>query len=285
MDSYLLDQQLHSFLREDLEHGDITTDAIFSDKDQARAYFTARHPMVVVGMEKVAWRIFTLLDPGVSTGRLLRDGKRADKGDVLMELTGHTRSLLRGERVALNLVQRMCGIATLTAAFVDQVADLDVKIVDTRKTTPGLRLLEKYSVRAGGGHNHRYSLSDGVMIKDNHIAACGSITKAVERVRRRVPHTIKVEVETDTLAQVEECLACQVGVIMLDNMDLATMKEAVAMIQGRATVEASGGVSLETVRGIAETGVDIISVGGLTHSATACDIGMDWCSAMSDQQR
>ena len=178
--------------------------------------------------------------------------------------------------MALNLVQRLCGIATLTAAFADQVAGTKARIVDTRKTTPGLRLLEKYAVRASGGHNHRYSLSDGVLIKDNHIAACGSITEAVRRVRSRVPHTINVEVETDTLAQVEECLACGVGVIMLDNMDLVTMRRAVELIDGRALVEASGGVNLQTVRGIAETGVDIISVGALTHSAKACDIGMDW---------
>ena len=197
-------------------------------------------------------------------------------GAELLTLEGCTRTLLRGERVALNLVQRLCGIATLTAAFADRVAGTKARIVDTRKTTPGLRLLEKYAVRASGGHNHRYSLSDGVLIKDNHIAACGSITEAVRRVRRRAPHTIAIEVETDTLAQVEECLACGVGVIMLDNMDLATMRRAVALIGDRALIEASGGVNLDTVRAIAETGVDIISVGALTHSARACDIGMDW---------
>jgi nicotinate-nucleotide pyrophosphorylase (carboxylating) len=209
----------------------------------------------------------SLLDPTVSCTGALADGSRVAAGTTLLTLSGATRTLLRAERVALNLVQRLCGIATLTGTFVDAVQGLPVKIVDTRKTTPGLRLLEKYAVRAGGGHNHRYSLSDGVLIKDNHIAACGSITEAVRRVRARVPHTINVEVETDTLAQVEECLACGVGVIMLDNMDLATLRRAVALIDGRALVEASGGVNLQTVRGIAETGVDIISVGALTHSA------------------
>lgn len=277
MDAYLLKPLLDAFLREDLEHGDITTDAIFSEKDKAHAYLTAREPMVVAGMDRVAWPIFALLDPRTTSGRSVQDGKRVEKGDILLELIGPTRALLRGERVALNLVQRLCGIATLTAAYVEAVEGLPVKIVDTRKTTPGLRLLEKYAVRVGGGSNHRFSLSDGVMIKDNHIAACGSITKAVERVRRRVPHTISIEVETDTLEQVEECLACRVEVIMLDNMDLATMREAVGRIDGRATIEASGGVTLETVQGIAETGVDVISIGGLTHSAGACDIGMDWC--------
>jgi nicotinate-nucleotide pyrophosphorylase (carboxylating) len=267
---------LRAFLAEDLEHGDITTEAIFAPDDRAEAAFVARQPMTVVGMATVAARVFTLLDPTVSCTGALADGSRVAAGTTLLTLGGATRTLLRAERVALNLVQRLCGIATLTGTFVDAVKGLPVKIVDTRKTTPGLRLLEKYAVRAGGGHNHRYSLSDGVLIKDNHIAACGSITEAVRRVRARVPHTINVEVETDTLVQVEECLACGVGVIMLDNMDLATLRRAVELIDGRALVEASGGVNLQTVRGIAETGVDIISVGALTHSATACDIGMDW---------
>lgn len=278
MDTFLLDTVYRSFLAEDLEHGDITTEAIFSPQDRARACFIARHPMVVVGMETVATRVFSLLDATVSCTGALADGSRVEAGTELLTLSGATRTLLRGERVALNLVQRLCGIATLTSAFVDQVKGTRAKVVDTRKTTPGLRLLEKYAVRAGGGQNHRFSLSDGVLIKDNHIAACGSITEAVQRVRARVPHTINVEVETDTLVQVEECLACGVGVIMLDNMDLATMRRAVEMIGGRALVEASGGVNLQTVRGIAETGVDIISVGALTHSAKACDIGMDWRS-------
>ncbi len=278
MDTFLLDNALRTFLAEDLEHGDITTEAIFTPQDRSQACFMARHSMVVVGMESVAARVFSLLDPQIICTGAMTDGSRVEAGAELLSFSGATRTLLRGERVALNLVQRLCGIATLTAAFVEAVQGLAVKIVDTRKTTPGLRMLEKYAVRAGGGHNHRYSLSDGVLIKDNHIAACGSITEAVQRVRLQVPHTINVEVETDTLAQVQECLACKVGVIMLDNMDLATMRQAVELIDGRALVEASGGVNLATVRGIAETGVDIISVGALTHSAKACDIGMDWRS-------
>ncbi len=276
MDTFLLDTLLRNFLAEDLEHGDITTEAIFSPADRAEAVLVARHPMTVVGIETVAARVFRLLDPSVACTGAVADGSRVETGTELLTIGGATRTLLRAERVALNLVQRLCGIATLTSAFADAVKHTKAKIVDTRKTTPGLRLLEKYAVRVSGGHNHRYSLSDGVLIKDNHIAACGSITEAVRRVRARVPHTINVEVETDTLAQVEECLACSVGVIMLDNMDLATMRQAVALIGGRAIVEASGGVNLDTVRGIAETGVDIISVGALTHSARACDIGMDW---------
>ncbi|MGI6656235.1 MAG: carboxylating nicotinate-nucleotide diphosphorylase [Desulfobulbus sp.] len=276
MDTFLLDPVLRRFLVEDLEHGDITTDAIFSPDDQSTACFVARHPMVAVGLHRVAARVFQLLDPQVSCTGAVADGTAVAAGDELLTICGATRTLLRGERVALNLVQRMCGIATLTRAFVDAVAGTKACIVDTRKTTPGLRMLEKYAVRAGGGRNHRYSLSDGVLIKDNHIAACGSITEAVRRLRARIPHGINIEVETDTLEQVQECLACGVGIILLDNMDLATMRRAVELVDGRALLEASGGVRLETVRDIAQTGVDIISAGALTHSFRACDIGMDW---------
>jgi len=276
MDTFLLDDLLRRFLREDLEHGDITTDAIFDDQATAHVTLVAREPMVAVGMELVAARVFCLLGGTLTFGQMAPDGSRVAGRDVLMTINGPVRTLLRGERVALNLIQRLCGIATLTRQYVDAVVGLDVVITDTRKTTPGLRMLEKYAVRAGGGRNHRYSLSDGVLIKDNHIAACGSITEAVEKTRASVAHTIAIEVETDTLDQVQECLDCGVATIMLDNMDLAAMREAVAMINGRALVEASGGVNLETVRAIAETGVDIISVGALTHSAPACDIGLDW---------
>ncbi len=275
MDDFLLDQQLRLFLQEDLEHGDITTDAVFST-ETASARFVARQPLVACGMEQVAARVFILLGGQLEFAQFAVDGSSTDEGETLFSIHGPVRTLLRGERVALNLVQRLCGIATLTAAFIDQVHGLPVRLVDTRKTTPGLRMLEKYAVRCGGGHNHRYSLSDGVLLKDNHIAACGSISKAVERIRIITPHTIKIEVETDTLEQVQECLSCGVDIIMLDNMDNATMTEAVRRVNGKALVEASGGVSLGTVRAVAETGVDIISIGGLTHSAPACDIGMDW---------
>jgi len=184
--------------------------------------------------------------------------------------------LLKAERLALNLLQRLSGIATLTARFVARVEGYAVRITDTRKTTPGLRVLEKYAVRVGGGHNHRFNLTDGVVIKDNHIAACGSITQAVARVREKVPHTLRIEVETESLQQVAECLDCQVDIIMLDNMAPEVMAEAVRMVDGRCLVEASGGISLDTVTAVAASGVDIISVGALTHSALACDIGMDW---------
>ncbi|RWX48128.1 nicotinate-nucleotide pyrophosphorylase [Candidatus Electrothrix aarhusensis] len=276
MDTFLLDDQLRNFLREDLEHGDITTDAIFSDQETATVLIRAREPLIAAGMEKIAARVFRLLDERVTFAQATPDGQRVNSGEVLMTVSGSVRTLLRGERVALNLIQRLCAIATLTRQYVDAVQGLKVSIVDTRKTTPGLRMLEKYAVRVGGGRNHRYSLSDGVLIKDNHIAACGSICRAVKKARATVPHTIAIEVETDTLKQVQECLECGVQIIMLDNMDCSTMRQAVTMINGQALIEASGGVNLDTVRGIAETGVDIISVGALTHSARSCDIGLDW---------
>ncbi len=277
MDAYLLDAMLHGFLREDLEHGDVTTDAIFDDRAVAGVSVHARQRLVAAGMEKVAARVFSLLGRAeIRCTELVSDGIEVEGGAVLMRIKGPVRVLLKGERVALNLIQRLCAIATLTRRYVDAVQGLDVAIVDTRKTTPGLRMLEKYAVRVGGGKNHRYSLSDGVLIKDNHIAACGSIGRAVERVRAGVPHTLAVEVETDTLEQVEECLQCGVDIIMLDNMDNALLRQAVKLIDHRAIVEASGGVTLQTVRGVAETGVDIISVGALTHSAGSCDIGLDW---------
>jgi len=277
MDSFLLDRQLQRFIEEDLEHGDITTDALFTDETAALVQAVARQPLVACGMEQVAARVFCLLGGGpVEFGQLAADGSKMEKGAVLFTARGPVRTLLRGERVALNLIQRLCGIATLTAEFVNRVQGLDVKIVDTRKTTPDLRMLEKYAVRCGGGHNHRFSLSDGVLVKDNHIAACGSTTEAVRRLRAVVPHTLKIEVECDTMAQVEECLSANVEIIMLDNMDTDTMTEAVRLIGGRAVVEASGGVNLDSVCRIAETGVDIISIGALTHSAPAVDIGLDW---------
>lgn len=275
MDTLTLDRQIREFLIEDIGQGDITTEPIFNGDDEGRAQFVAREELVAAGMATVAARVFQILNPSIIVDRPVPDGQSVAAGKVLLQLSGPVRDLLKGERVALNLVQRLCGIATLTRKYVEQVAGLNVQVVDTRKTTPGLRMLEKYAVRVGGGKNHRFNLADGVLIKDNHIAACGSITEAVAKVRENVPHTIRVEVETDTLDQVQECLGCNVDIIMLDNMTLDQMKEAVKLINGKTLVEASGGVNLDTVRHIAETGVDIISVGRLTHSAPACDISME----------
>ncbi|MCB2216074.1 carboxylating nicotinate-nucleotide diphosphorylase [Desulfofustis glycolicus] len=278
MDNNLLDTILRSFLREDIGRGDLTSEAIFSPDQLGSARLVARESFLAAGIETVAARVFALQNPRIESTGGLADGSRVEPGDVLLTVNGPTIDLLKAERVALNLLQRLSGIATLTAAFVRQVEGYPVRICDTRKTTPGLRMLEKYAVVAGGGHNHRFNLADGILIKDNHIAACGSIAAAVERVRLLVPHTIRIEVETDTLEQVEQCLDCGVDIILLDNMPPATMAEAVAKIDGRAIVEASGGISLETVRAVAASGVDIISAGALTHSAPACDIGMDWSS-------
>lgn len=264
---------ISSFLAEDLGAGDLTSTAIFTQDQMARAEFVAQEPMIAAGLATVAAEVFLLINPNI---RCLpaTDGTRISPGQSLLSMEGPVLDLLKGERVALNLTQRLCGIATFTSRFVEQVKPLPVKIVDTRKTTPGIRAFEKYAVRVGGGHNHRFSLSDGVMIKDNHLAAAGSITKAVAMVRDAIPHTIKVEVEADTLDQVKECLECGVEIILLDNMDCETMRQAVAINKGRAILEASGGVNLHNVRQVAETGVSIISIGALTHSAPACDISM-----------
>lgn len=268
-----LDKIIENALLEDIHTGDITTLAVVPERRPARARLIAKESMVLAGVN-VAARVFTFLDASTGFRQLHGDGARLAAGDLIAELDGDSAMLLQGERVALNLLQRMSGTATLTSRFVDAVAGTRARIVDTRKTTPGLRVLEKYAVRVGGGINHRTGLYDGVLIKENHIAAAGGITQAVTRARAYIPHTMKIEVETETLAEVAEAIDAGAEIIMLDNMDLATMTEAVQLIGGRSLVEASGGVNLETVRGIAETGVDIISVGALTHSARAMDISM-----------
>jgi nicotinate-nucleotide pyrophosphorylase (carboxylating) len=276
MDTNLLDRMYRSFLREDIGRGDLTSESIFSVDQIGRADIVARKSFTAAGVELVAGRVFTVQNPAITLDAPLADGTRVEAGQVLCSVRGPVIDLLKAERVALNLLQRVSGIATMTAGFVEAVKDYPVRITDTRKTTPGLRILEKYAVTAGGGYNHRFNLTDGILIKDNHIAACGSITAAVDRVRGRVPHTLKIEVETDTIEQVNECLDCRVDIIMLDNMSPQMMRQAVSIIDGRALVEASGGIGLDTVVAAAECGVDIISIGALTHSAPACDIGMDW---------
>lgn len=268
-----VDAIIENALREDIHTGDLTTLAVVEGKRPARARFVAKEPFIVAGM-RVASRVFSLLDPEVVFTPFCSDGNTVSKGDVLAELQGDASVLLQGERVALNLLQRMSGIATLTARYRDAVGGARARVVDTRKTTPGLRLLEKYAVRVGGGANHRTGLYDGVLIKENHIAAAGGISVAIGRARKSIPHTMKIEIETETLEQVAEALQAGADIIMLDNMDPETMSKAVGMIGGKAVVEASGGVTLETIGRIAATGVDIISVGALTHSARAMDISM-----------
>lgn len=267
-------RQLQQFLEEDLGLGDITTDSVFGPDQQGQAVFVAKEEFVVAGLDEIAPLVFATRNPRIVCAAMKKDGETARPGEQIFSAHGPVRDLLSAERVALNLVQRLSGIATLTAAFVQEVEGLPVRIIDTRKTTPGLRAFEKYAVRVGGGHNHRFSLADGILLKDNHIAACGSITQAVRTLRDKAPHTLKIEVETENLDQVAECLACGVEIVMLDNMSPALMRQAVNLISGRALVEASGGVNLANVREIAETGVDLISVGALTHSAKAVDISM-----------
>ncbi len=276
MDKFILRSLLRSFLLEDIGHGDLTSEPLFSSETMGSARLVARDSFVIAGAEQVAAEVFCLQNPVIRCTGAVQDGTVVAVEDCLLTVSGPVVDLLKAERVALNLLQRLSGIATLTSRFVEKTKLYPVRITDTRKTTPGLRMLEKYAVRTGGGYNHRFNLSDGVLIKDNHIAACGSLAGAVEILREKVPHTIKIEVETDTLDQVRECLDCGVDIIMLDNMDVETMKEAVAIIAGKALTEASGGVNLGTVAAIAATGVDIISIGALTHSAPSCDIGMDW---------
>ena len=268
-----LDDLIKNALREDIHTGDLTTQAVVSVARQAKARLIAKEQLVLAGVN-VAARVFELLDPCIVFKAAKVDGDLVGKGAVIAELDGDASTLLQWERVALNLLQRMCGIATLTARYVEAVAGSGVRIVDTRKTTPGLRVLEKYAVRVGGGVNHRTGLYDGILIKENHIAAAGGIAEAISRARAYIPHTLKIEVETETVAQVKEALEAGADIIMLDNMTNEMMREAVGLIAGRAQVEASGGVNLDTVRGIAETGVNIISVGALTHSPKAMDISM-----------
>ncbi len=274
MDVNTLKKAIERFLHEDIGSGDLTSEAILPPEQTGAAEFVAKDSFVVCGMETVASLVFQTQNPAIAITQASKDKTPAFPGDVLLTAKGPVLDLLKAERVALNLVQRFCGIATLTSKFVEKVKPLPVRILDTRKTTPGLRMLEKYAVQVGGGHNHRFNLADGVLIKDNHIQACGSIKNAVARMREKVPHTMKIEVEASSLDEVRECISCSVDIIMLDNMDSVMMREAVKLAGHRVLLEASGGVNLENVRQVAETGVDFISIGALTHSAPACDISM-----------
>ena len=274
MDVNVLRKIIEKFLCEDIGSGDLTSEATIAREQSGTAEFVAKGSFVVCGIETVASLVFKTQNSSIEITRASKDKTLASPGDVLLSAKGPVLDLLKAERVALNLVQRLCGIATLTSLFVEKVKPLPVRILDTRKTTPGLRMLEKYAVTAGGGYNHRFNLADGILIKDNHIQACGSIKNAVARMREKVPHTMKIEVEASSIGEVRECLNSSVDIIMLDNMTVDQMREAVKLTDGRALLEASGGISLDNVREVAETGVDFISVGALTHSAPACDISM-----------
>lgn len=269
----VIDDIITNALKEDFPGGDITTESIILDDEVSNASFLMKENGIVAGID-VCKRVFELLDKEVLFEKEVEDGTYAEKGTIIAQVSGRTKTLLMAERTALNIIQRMSGIATAANEYCQAVKNYNVSIVDTRKTVPGLRYLDKYAVRMGGGRNHRYCLSDGVLIKDNHIAAAGGITNAIDKVRKRVPHTMKIEVEVSNLDQVNEALECKADIIMLDNMDYGTMKKAVSIINRRALVEASGNITLDRVVNIAETGVDIISVGALTHSVKGLDISM-----------
>lgn len=266
-------------LTEDLGRaGDVTAQACIPEGSRMRAAFVARKPGVAAGLACARLSLLAL-DPEAEITLKLQDGDAFDAGAVLVEAEADARAFLAAERTALNLLGRLCGVATLTRAYVDAVAGTGVRIADTRKTTPGLRALEKHAVHCGGGANHRFGLDDAILIKDNHVAVCGGVGEAIRRTRAAVGHLMKVEVEVDGLDQLNEALAERPDVIMLDNFSLPRLREAVdrarASAHGRPVLEASGGVNLDTVRSIAETGVDVISVGALTHSAPSLDIGLD----------
>ncbi|MDX2481330.1 MAG: carboxylating nicotinate-nucleotide diphosphorylase [Desulfuromusa sp.] len=268
-----IERIVRTALEEDIGLGDVTTEATVARDTVARAELVAKEDFTLAGLD-VAAKVFNTLDADVSFEKIFADGYSVHKGEVIAWLKGKASVLLQGERVALNLLQRMSGIASLTARYVAEVEDTNAIIVDTRKTAPGLRALDKYSVRMGGGRNHRIGLFDGVLIKENHIAAAGGISAAIARAKQQLSHTLKIEIEARDLTEVTQALRAGADIIMLDNMSLDEMRQGVELIAGKALVEASGGVTLERVRGIAETGVNIISVGALTHSVEAADISM-----------
>jgi nicotinate-nucleotide pyrophosphorylase (carboxylating) len=277
-----LDDLILQALKEDAPHGDITTEAIVPEDMKGRAIMITKEDGVICGLP-IAAKVFTLLDSETLLEAKVDEGEWVSAGEIIAEIKGKLRVLLMGERTALNFVQRLSGIATLTRRFVEKVAPYGVRIADTRKTTPLLRALEKYAVRCGGGVNHRSSLSDGILIKDNHIRAAGSLAEAVKRVKARVHHLLRIEVEAHSLDQVREALECEVDAILLDNFSVDEIRQAVQIVRDwsqrtgrlKPLIEVSGGVTLDNVEAIAQTGVDLISVGALTHSAPALDISME----------
>ena len=270
---FQIDDIIKNALNEDINYIDVTTDYLVDDSAVATAKYVAKDSGILCGID-VALRVFTLLDDTASFEVFIRDGEEVKKGDIIARITCHTRALLKGERTALNLIQHMSGIATATNKCVKLVEGTKASIADTRKTLPGLRALQKYAVTVGGGKNHRYNLSDCAMLKDTHLDAYGSMTGAVNALRGKMGHTVKIEVEVANLEELKEALSLGVEIIMLDNMSCEAMAEAVKLTAGRAKLEASGNVTAETIRAIAETGVDIISMGALTHSVKAFDISM-----------
>ena len=274
LQSYV-DEVILRALHEDITGMDVTTDFLLDENHESDAYLMAKDQGVLCGMD-IAARVFALVGEGVSFTAKAKDGDKVKYGDILAVMHGKTRTLLKGERTALNLLQHLSGIATETRRCVDIVVGTNASIADTRKCMVGIRAMQKYAVRCGGGKNHRFNLSDGAMLKDNHIDACGGILPAITQLRQHIGHMVRIEVEVRTLDELKQALEAKADIIMLDNMDNDTMKEAVRITDGRALLEASGGITHDTLRGVAETGVDIISIGALTHSVKAFDISMKW---------
>lgn len=268
-----VDDLIKQALLEDINYVDTTSDFLIPEEQRDTAVFKAKADGVLCGLD-VAMRVFEMLDDSFECERFFKDGDVLKKGDIICKFSGNTRSMLKAERTALNLIQHMSGVATATAELVKLCEGTKASIVDTRKTLPGLRTIQKYSVMVGGGKNHRYNLSSAAMLKDNHIDAAGGIANALTALRKKVGHMVMIEVETRNLDEVQQALDAGANIIMLDNMDCETMKKAVELIDGRAVTEASGGISNETVRKVAETGVDVISSGAITHSVKAFDISM-----------
>lgn len=271
----VIDKIIKDALVEDMPYGDITTDLLIPQESMSSAVLLAKENGILCGID-VAKRVFEILDGGIKFEKLKTDGDYIQKGDVLAKIQGKTRAILMGERIALNLLQRMSGIATFTNMLVQKVKGYRAAVTDTRKTIPFLRMLDKYAVFVGGGKNHRYSLSDAVLIKDNHIKAVGSITEAVKRAKENVPHTMKVEVEVRNMQEFEEALRSGADIIMLDHFTVDDMKRAVEKAEGRVLIEASGNINIDNIEEIAKTGVDIISVGSITHSVKSLDISLDF---------
>ncbi len=268
-----VDRLIKNALLEDINYVDAATDYLIPENQQGSAQFIAKADGVLAGME-IALRVFEILQPDFKAEVFKKDGDYLKKGDIIAKISGNTRTLLKGERTALNLLQHMSGVATATNKAVKLVEGTNASIADTRKTLPGLRPLEKYAVTVGGGKNHRYNLSDCAMLKDNHVDAGGGITNAVNKLREKLGHTVKIELEVRNLDELKEALSVDVDIIMLDNMSCEDMKKAVEITAGKAKLEASGGITDETLRAVAETGVDIISMGAVTHSVKAFDISL-----------
>ena len=274
LNSPMIDKLIDLALAEDISGGDITTESTIRASQQGIGTIITKSVGVIAGLPIVK-RDLSHIDPSLDFHQLVSDGTKVEPMTPIAEVTGCAKSILTGERTALNFLQKLSGTATLTAEFVDVVKNTKTKIVDTRKTTPGWRLLQKYAVRVGGGKNHRFGLYDGILIKDNHIVAAGGIQRAVEMARSSAPHTAKIEIEVETINQVEEALRVKADILLLDNMNNKTMQAAVKKVNGNAITEASGGITLDRIQEISEIGVDFISVGALTHSAMPLDISLD----------